>query len=188
HKITGKNQEYKWGSEQQTAFEELKKEMLKEVVLEHPDWDKPFILYTDASGGGLGAVLSQINENGEERPIAFASKALQNAQHNYAATELELLAVMWAVTEKFEQYLLGKEFVIVSDHQALRQIVKNSTESKRMKRWLTKLQEYNFEVVYKPGNELTNADALSGMTPSPVQGLEHPIIGAQSPKHKLKRD
>ena len=136
----------------------------------------------------MGAVLSQINENGEERPIAFASKALQNAQHNYAATELELLAVMWAVTEKFEQYLLGKEFVIVSDHQPLRQIVKNSTESKRMKRWLTKLQEYNFEVVYKPGNELTNADALSRMTPSPIQGLEHPIIGAQSPEHKLKRD
>ena len=95
---------------------------------------------------------------------------------------------VWAVTEKFEQYLLGKEFVIVSDHQPLRQIVKNSTESKRMKRWLTKLQEYNFEVVYKPGNELTNADALSRMTPSPIQGLEHPIIGAQSPEHKLKRD
>jgi hypothetical protein len=187
HKVTKEKEEFTWGEPQQKAFDELKEKMLNTIVLNHPDYDKPFILSTDASGGGLGAILSQIDEHGKERPVAFASKSLTGAQTNYSATELELLAVIWAVTHKFSQYLLGNDIIVYSDHEALKYLVnKTKTEnvSKRIQKWLMKLSGYQITVEYKSGTKNRNVDALSRMNSL----LSHPIIGLKRPEPKFKQD
>jgi hypothetical protein len=189
HKIMNEKSEYKWGEQQQQAFEKLKETLLKEAVLQHPDFNKQFIVSTDASGGGLGAVLSQIDENGNERPIAFASKSLIGAQHNYCATDLELLAVKWAVTQKFRQYLLGRKFTVITDHEALKFLLNKEGEnlSKRMQRWILSLTGYDFTIDYKPGKKHQNADALSRM--NSLHTRKHPLLnGLKRPENKYKQD
>jgi ribonuclease HI len=128
-------------------------------VLAHPDFDKPFYLLTDGSAEGLGAVLSQLNENGMEQVIAYASKTLQGAQKNYSATELECLAVIWAV-EHFHHYLDIKPFIILTDHSALTWLHTSPMKGHRA-RWILRLQPYDFIIKHRPGKENKNADALS---------------------------
>ena len=166
--LTQKDQEFNWGEKQQKAFDQLKQILIEEIVLTHPDMDKPFIVSTDASGEGLGAIISQEDENGNVRPIEFASKTLVGAEGNYSATELELLAVKWAVTRKFNKYLLGgQQFKLITDHQALVSILNNKkevkTNSKRMQKWIIELEGYNMTVEYNPGKHQTNVDELSRM-------------------------
>ena len=111
-------------------MDQLKELIIEDVVLKHPNFEKEFILYVDASGGGLGAVLSQEDEKGKIRPIAFASKTLVGAQNNYSATEMEMLGMHWAVTKQFRPYLIGSNFTVVTDHQALKGIMKSNEGSK----------------------------------------------------------
>ena len=188
HKIMNEKAEYIWEEKQQQAFDKLREELLKEAVLQHPNFSNEFIVSTDASGGGLGAILSQIDNQGRERPIAFASKSLIGAQHNYCATDLELLAVKWAVTQKFKQYLLGRKFTVITDHEALKFLLNKEGEnlSNRMQRWMLSLTGYDFKVEYKPGKKHQNVDALSRMNFSPKQ---HPQLnGLKRPEHKSKLD
>jgi hypothetical protein len=188
HKIMNEKSEYIWEEKQQQAFDKLREELLKEAVLQHPNFSNEFIVSTDASGGGLGAILSQIDNQGRERPIAFASKSLIGAQHNYCATDLELLAVKWAVTQKFKQYLLGRKFTVITDHEALKFLLNKEGEnlSKRMQRWILSLTGYDFKIEYKPGKKHQNVDALSRMNFLPKQ---HPQLnGLRRPEHKSKVD
>ena len=101
---------FNWGLEQQHAFEVLKQTCCEVPVLGFADYSKPFILLTDASGDGLGAVLSQ-KQNGLERVIAYASRGISRAERNYPVLKLEFLALKWAVTEKFHDYLYGNTFL-----------------------------------------------------------------------------
>ena len=107
-------------------------------VVAHPDFNKLFILYTDASGGGVGAVLHQKGEDGRERIIACASRTYNKHEKKYPITEQECLAVVWGV-EKFKQFLGVKPFKIITDHMALETIKTVDLPSGRRARWLCKL-------------------------------------------------
>src|SRR5207247_2820375 len=143
-KVTSNDEkvEFYWGSEQQKAMDILKEKICEDVVLKHPDFDKEFIVYVDASGGGLGAVLSQEDENGRIRPIAFASKTLVGAENNYSATKNEMQGMHWAVNNQFRQDLLGQKFTGVMDHQALQGIMNTNEGSRRMVKWRVTLQPF----------------------------------------------
>ena len=137
----------------------LKTSLCSSPVLAFPVLDRQFILQTDASDVGLGAILTQIDEIGNEWVISYASRTLSDSEMNYTATEKESLAVVFAM-EHFKVYLLGRKFLLLTDHNALRWL--HSTEPKgRRARWIVDLQEYDFEVQHRPGTHNRNADALS---------------------------
>ena len=117
--------EEKWGEKQEKSFQTLKEKLCTTPVLAYPDFEKEFILYTDASGYALGAVLSQKDKDEKEHVIYYASKSLTDTEKNYSTTELECYAVVWAV-EKFHYYLDGKKFKVITDHYALKWLEKNA--------------------------------------------------------------
>ena len=98
-----------WGPEQQEAFETLQRLYTESPILAYADFKAPFILHTDASGDGLGAVLYQVQE-GKQRVIAYASQSLTRSERNYPVPKLEFLALKWAITGKFHEYLYGSQF------------------------------------------------------------------------------
>ena len=157
--LTQKSATFQWGAPQQKAFSILKQSLCSAPVLAYPDFDRPFILQTDASNVGLGAVLTQIDQKGLERVIAYASSTLSQRERNYSAIEKEALAIVFAV-KHFRFYLLGRKFCIVTDNSALRWL--HSMEPKgRIARWIMDLQEFDFTVKHRPGGANSNADALS---------------------------
>ncbi|KAL7883046.1 hypothetical protein SRHO_G00007040 [Serrasalmus rhombeus] len=110
-----------WNEECEHAFQSLKEHLTSAPVLAYADFSKPFIVEVDASHGGLGAVLSQEQE-GKIHPITFASRGLRPTERNmenYSSMKLKLLAVKWAVTVKFREYLLGHQFTIFTDNNSL---------------------------------------------------------------------
>jgi hypothetical protein len=150
-KISGKNSEFKWGEEHEQAFNRIKEAVAEEVHTRgfFNEKDETW-LYTDASPVGLGAVLVQINEMGEKRPIAFASKALTPTEMKYPQTHREALAAVWAV-EKFPYYLIGREFNLVVDHQPLAFIFNGSCQpnrraTTRAEGYALRLSTYRFKV------------------------------------------
>lgn len=147
-----------WNDEQEDAFQKLKNSLITEPILQYPDYTKPFILSTDASNSALGAVLSQ-GEIGNDLPISFASRTLNKAEIHYSTTEKELLAIVWA-TKHFRTYLYGQKFVIVTDHRPLIWLFNCKDPSSRLIRWRLKLEEYDYDIHYKPGCANSNADAL----------------------------
>jgi hypothetical protein len=164
HALLHKNIKFQWNDEADQAFNQLKECLTTAPIMAYPNSKKIFILYTDASTTGLGAVLAQNDDNGRERVIAYASRALNNAEKNYAITELEGLAVVWG-TKKFRHYLYGRKFELVTDHNALVWLfnTSNSDVNSRIVRWRLKLQQYQFEIKYRKGKKHTNADVLSRM-------------------------
>ena len=107
----------------------------------------------------MGTILSQ-GPIGRDFPIAYASRTLVNADKNYSPTEKELLAIVWGC-KQFRQYLYGGKFTIVTDHKPLTWAFNVKDPSLRLLRWRLKLEEYEYDVIYKPGRRNTNADALS---------------------------
>lgn len=157
-----------WTSECQQSFQTLKDQLIRAPVLAYADFTKPFILEIDASHAGLGAVLAQ-DQDGQRKPIAFASRGLRPTERNmsnYSSRKLELLALKWAVTNKFREYLLGAKFVVFTDNNPLSylQTAKlGATES----RWASELAMFDFDIRYHPGTANKNVDALSRL-PDPV--------------------
>jgi len=138
---------YEWESQHQEAFEYLKKRLVTMPILAHPDFDKPFIVMTDASALGLGAVLSQKDDNGREIVIRYASQRTNDAERSYSATNLECLAVVWAV-QYFRKYIAGTRFQIITDHSAITNLVKTQNPRGQTARWIIILQEYDYEITY----------------------------------------
>src|SRR6266511_941893 len=136
NELLKKGKQFEWTESQQKAFEELKEKLIQYPILSYPDYEKEFILITDASGRGLGAVLSQLNDEGKEIVIAYASRSLVQAEKNYPITDQECLAIMWAI-EHFHKYLIGKKFMIITDHSALKTLktAKIPTKGRRTK-WI----------------------------------------------------
>jgi len=157
--LTKKGVKFEWTSEQQNAFDILKKKLITAPVLKYPDFNSEFILTTDASDFAIGAILSQ-GIVGQDRPIAYASRILSKAEQNYNTTEKELLAIVWAV-KHFRPYLYGTKFKIVTDHKPLIWLFNITDPGSRLIRWRLKLEEYDYKILHKAGKSNTNADALS---------------------------
>ena len=119
------------------------------------------MLHTDASTVGLGAVLYQKQEDGKDRVIAYASHTLNRAEQNYDAHKLEFLALKWAVTDRFREYLYGGTFDVFNDNNPLTYILTTAKLDAMGHRWVASLGPYNFNLHYKPGKLNSNADALS---------------------------
>ena len=151
---------FQWTEKQQRAFDFLKSRLMEAPILQYPDFTKKFILYTDASGTGLGAVLSQKDDDNRERVIAYASRSLNKAERNYGITDKECLAVIWAI-KHFEQYLGLLPFQVITDHSALKYLQTAKVPTGRRARWIMYLQQFDFEITHRPGKDNKNADALS---------------------------
>ena len=149
-----------WMNQHQQAFETIKQQLSTNPVLASPAQDRPFSLHTDASGRGIGAVLSQSDSRGTEKPVAYYSRKLLPREMRYTVTELECLAVVEAVRH-FEVYLLGTEFTIVTDHGALQHLKTIKHGGPRLTRWALALQPFAYTVKHRQGKQHDNADGLS---------------------------
>ena len=141
----------------------LKEKLTSAPVLAYPLFDRPFILETDASISGIGAVLSQTQDDKKVHPIAYASRSLTPAERNYSITELETLAVVWAVS-RFHSYLYGQSVTIFTDHAAVGAILNTPNPSGKHARWWTKVYGTGVgavQLVYRSGKLNVNADVLS---------------------------
>ena len=156
-----KKREVQWTSECQEAFETLKEHCCTTPVLAYADYKRPFRLHTDASDLGLGAVLYQQDENGKSKVIAYASRTLNQAEKNYPAHKLEFLALKWAVTSRFHEYLYGGEFAVYTDNNPLTYVLSTAKLDATGQRWIAALANYNFSLHYKSGKTNIEADALS---------------------------
>ena len=150
------------------AFDHLKAACLQAPILAFPDFDKPFLVETDASGKGLGAVLPQKQADGWYHPIAYASPVMNETKQRYHSNKQEFLALKWAVTEQFHEYLLpyGKnrnEFVVCTDNNPLTYIFSSANLDAAGQRWVAHLTSYNFSLEYQKGKDNTGADFLSRM-------------------------
>ena len=160
--LTRKNMEFKWTAECEAAFKEIKKRLVSAPVLRPPDLDRPFILWTDASEKGFGAVLEQESEDGHRHPIAYASRVMNGAERKYAPTELEDAALVFAL-EHFHVYLLGNQVKAYTDYQALVSAfipyLKSQTKG-ILARWYLRLSQYllNITLKHKPGRSNVAAD------------------------------
>lgn len=150
------------------AFETCKKLLTEAPILQYPDFTKPFIVTTDASNEAISGILSQ-GVIGQDHPIAYASRTLNDAERKYSTTERELLAVVWSVSKIFRPYLYGHKFTIYTDHRPLKWLF-NLKEPANMKltRWKLKLEEFDYQIEYKKGKSNTNADALSRIQIHPL--------------------
>uniref|UniRef100_A0A8C1WKU1 Gypsy retrotransposon integrase-like protein 1 n=1 Tax=Cyprinus carpio TaxID=7962 RepID=A0A8C1WKU1_CYPCA len=151
-----------WDPECEAAFQQLKQELLQAPILAYADFNLPFILYTDASNLGLGAVLAQRQE-GAERVIAYASRSLHPAERNdanYSSFKLELLALKWALSEKFKDYLWGAKVQVITDNNPLVHL-QTAKLGAVEQRWVAQLANYDYQLQYRPGREHVNADVLS---------------------------
>jgi len=159
HKLQRKNVPFQWCEEQDDAFRRLKEMLISAPVLGMPTDTGTFYLDCDASDVGLGAVLSQ-DQDGSEVVIAYASRTLSKAEHNYDVTRRELLAVIFGL-KTFRQYVLGRQIVIRTDHSALQWLRRTAEPMGQLARWLTFIEQFNFEVVHRAGARHGNADGLS---------------------------
>ena len=160
HQATEKSRKFTWTQQCEEAFTKLKEFLTSAPILALPDWSKPIIVDTDASDFGIGAVLSQYQEDGREHVICYASRLLTKPERNYCVTRKELLAVV-TFLHHFWQYLIGVPFVIRTDHGALTWLQNFKSPEGQLARWLEKLQQYHFIIVHRPGLKHNNTDALS---------------------------
>ena len=149
-----------WTSACEIAFSKLKELLCAAPVLRSPDFQKEFILQTDASDRGVGAVLSQVDDEGKDHPVGFFSRKLLPREERYSTVEKECLAVKLGV-ESFRVYLLGRPFVVETDHRALEWLDRVKENNMRLTRWSLFLQSYDCKVRYRPGPSNRNANALS---------------------------
>ncbi|KAJ8333601.1 hypothetical protein SKAU_G00416090 [Synaphobranchus kaupii] len=159
HRLTDKCRLFVWQEEQSMAFDQLRAALTEAPVLAYPDAQRPFIVDTDTSNTGVGAVLSQEDEDGE-RVVAYYSRALGKAKRNYCVTRQELLAVVRAL-HHFRPYLQGSHFLLRTDHASLTWLLTFKDPEGQVARWLEQLQGYDFEIRHRAGRLHGNADALS---------------------------
>lgn len=164
-KLLRKGAVFQWTNEHETAFLELKTRLLHSDVLAFPRFDIPFYLSVDTSAKGIGYMLYQRHpdKNGTEdkiQIIRFGSKSLNHWQKSYGPTKLELLGVVTSITD-CSSYLRGNRFIVECDHQALRPLIEKQLKGAIYDRWLAILQQYNFDIRYKPAAQMQVPDALS---------------------------
>ena len=154
---------FQWSSACQESFEKLKEALITMLVLSYPDYSKLFILETDASLKGLGAVLSQEDSDGNVCVVSFASRTLkpyEKSMKNYSSAKLELLALKWSVCKKFKDYLIGSKFTVLMDNNPLTYVHTSRLGASQI-HWLSDLALFNFDIKYCVGKSNQAADALS---------------------------
>ncbi len=176
---TGAN--WHWSRECQESLDQVKKQLASSPVLVHYDPGKPLTVACDASPFGIGCVLSHVMENGEERPVAYASRTLNSAEKNYAQLEKEALSLVYAV-KKFHKFLYGRRFTLITDHKPLCTILGPKTgvptlAAHRLQRWALILMAHQYDIRYRRSSDHGNCDALSRL---PISGndqdaMESPI-------------
>ena len=150
-------------SSHQESFDRLKLALTSAPVLAYTNYEKPFLLETDASLKGLGAVLSQEDDDGKMRVISYASHTLkpyEKSMRNYSSTKLELLALKWSVCEKFRDYLIGSKFTVLTNNNPLTYVCTSHLGASQI-RWLSNLALFDFDIKYRVGKSNRAADALS---------------------------
>ena len=180
YKLLQKQSAWSWGPEQQHAFQTVKDQLSSSSVLAHYNPQHKLLLSCDASRYGIGAVLSHQLEDGTDKPIAFASRSLSDAEKRYSQLDKEGLAIVFVVT-RFRQYLLGRHFTIYSDHKPLMHLFSESrgvpaVASARIQRWALTLSAYTYSISYRPGRNFSNADGLSRL-PLPDKPSSVPLPG-----------
>ena len=160
-RLTKKNEQFVWGAEQKLAFETLKVKLLSSPILSFYNPHAETTIVTDASRFGVGAVLLQKQPNGENQPISYGSRSLTDTESRYSQTEREALAVLWAC-EHYHYYLYDRTFTVETDHKPLLSLLSSSSRNptRRIQRWLLRLQAYQYEMKYIPGKS-NAADILS---------------------------
>ena len=170
--LTSNNTTFCWTDLHQTAFTRLKEALISPPILDYPRKSDTFVLTTDSSDAGLGAVLS----TSRGTVIEYASRALTAAEKNYCTTEKECLAIVWA-NRKLRHYLIGAHFTLETDRKPLQWLEsakKSHARAQRLERWSLELRAYDFDVIHRPGRCNQHADALSRM-PISVVALHSPI-------------
>lgn len=162
-----KDTPFDWDTQHDECYQELKNLITSDACVRHYDTQAPTQLMTDASLRGLGASLLQPDENGQYRPVAFASKSLTQTQSNYSNIEREMLAIVFGI-ERFHTFLYARQFKIITDHKPLVSIMSKNIHSApmRLQQMLHRIQGYTFDIEYRPGPSMGLADSLSRL-PNP---------------------
>jgi hypothetical protein len=151
---------FSWTEEEEKAFAALKLLLTRALVVQPPDWNREFHVFVHASDIAIGSVLMQKYEKNWFRLVYYASRRLSKAERNYSTTEREALGMIYSV-RKFRHYLLGKRFTFHVDHSALVYLVSKASLNRKVARWTLLLQEYEFNIVHRPGAQYAVADYLS---------------------------
>ncbi|EYC34973.1 hypothetical protein Y032_1220g3764 [Ancylostoma ceylanicum] len=194
--LTSSKSVWKWSKEHKEAFDSVKEMIMTAPVLMQPDIERardgsrPFVICTDASTTGLGAVLSQEGDDRHLHPVYFASKGLSRAERRYHVTDLEALAVVFAV-RRFHMFIYGLPTVVLTDHQPLTALFNRSNVSACVLRWSLEIQRYNLEIKYVKGKTNVVADALSRGTAQcesweSIQGVNEAIVNKITAQEKSR--
>ena len=163
HSLTRKGALFEWSADCKTAFDTLRTKLLTSPVLAYPDFNKDFTLETDASKRGLGAILSQYKDDQHLHPVAYASRSVSATEANYAITDLETLAVVWAVIH-FRYYLYEHNVTIITDHAAVKAILGAPNLTGKHARWWSKVYGSGIKqvnIIHCSGKKNRHADCLS---------------------------
>lgn len=163
------------------SFNTAKSILINQPILQYPDFNKEFILTSDASTVAIGAVLSQ-GTIPSDKPIAYASGILNETESRYSTIEKELLAIVWAC-KHFRPYLYGRKFTIYTHHRPLIWLFSLKEPNSKLVHWRLKLEEYDYKIIYKKGKYNTNADCLSRIT---LNALEDESV-ISNPGDKISR-
>ena len=155
-----KRMPFEWNEKHQNSFDTIIDRLSNPPVLAYADYSLPFKVHTDASFDGLGAVLYQTQDE-KERAIAYASRSLKPSEKNYPAHKLDFLALKWAISEKFHDYLYGSLFEVITDNNPLTYVLTTAKLDATGQRWIASLIGYNFSIKYRSGKKNADADGLS---------------------------
>lgn len=181
-KPSGKNLPAVWTEKCEHSFQEIKRRLVSAPILAYANFSLPFILEIDASYSGLGAVLSQ-EQDGKVRPVAYASRGLKPTERNmsnYSSMKLEFLALKWAMTEKFRDYLLGQKCMVFTDNNPLSHL-STAKLGATEQRWAAQLAAFDFTIKYRPGRNNRNADSLSRQHSTCVNATDTMTTGIPLP-------
>ncbi|KRX56856.1 Retrovirus-related Pol polyprotein from transposon [Trichinella sp. T9] len=173
HRLTEQGRQFSWSNEAEEALQRLKRALTTAPILAFPRFDIPFVIDTDASETGIGAVLSQKHDPEGERVIAYASRTLSKTDWKYSTTRKELLSIVY-FTKLFRPYLVGQRFTLRTDHDSLTWLRNFKEPEGQVARWLEHLQEYDMEVVHRRGRQHNNADAMSRRPEVTEDNGDHP--------------
>ena len=177
NKLLRKDVKFEWSEDCNKAFQTLKTALITAPVLAFPQFDKPFILAVDSSDESIGYVLSQLDANGKEHPIAYGGRALRNEELRWHITDKEGLALV-EVVRQFRPYLASMPFTVYTDNVSVKWLQQIKNRQGRLGRWALLLQGYNMEIIQKSSRNNANADGLSRRSypPVPEAEMEEPEV------------